>query len=256
MEDLVEPSERLVCQALAAMKSLRMDRFLSKTERIANREARNAIVSGHIRVNDEICRDPSRKVSRFDRVEAEERVLQPGLERLLIMLHKPLGVLSATTDPVHPTVIDLIDHPAKATLHLAGRLDRYSTGLVLLTNDGDWSNHLTRPQTKLKKVYLVETATPIPEGAVERFAAGFWFAHEGIRTQPAKLELLGPTTARVTLTEGRWHQIKRMFYRLDETRLKALHRERIGPFLLPDDLPPGMWRVIDGQPGASILRTR
>ena len=79
-----------------------------------------------------------------------------------------------------------------------------------------------------------------------RFAEGFWFATEGLTTRPARLEILEERLARVTLVEGRYHQIKRMFHRLDGIRLTSLHRERVGPYLLPDDLAPGQWRVIAG----------
>lgn len=163
------------------------------------------------------------------------------------MLHKPGGVLSATTDKTHRTVLDLIDHPDKATLHLAGRLDRSSTGLVLLSNDGAWSESLTLPARKVEKSYLVETNRPIPPEAVIRFAEGFFFATEGITTLPARLEILAPDRARVILQEGRYHQIKRMFHRLDGIQLRSLHRERIGPFTLPDDLPPGRWRSLQAR---------
>jgi 16S rRNA pseudouridine516 synthase len=144
---------------------------------------------------------------------------------------------------VHPTVIDLIDHPQRGELHLVGRLDRSSTGLMLLTNDGRWSKLLMHPKGHVPKVYEVETTSDIPEDAVQAFADGFEFPTEGIHTQPAQLELLGARTARVTLHEGRYHQIKRMFYRVG-TQVSRLHRISIGPYVLPSDLSPGAWREI------------
>lgn len=188
--------------------------------------------------------DHRREVSRFDEVTAGGKILQQALPRLYLMFHKPAGILSATSDPVHRTVLDLIDHPDKDTLHLAGRLDRSSTGLVLLTNDGTWSESLTLPGRKVEKVYLVETNQNIPEEAVSRFAEGFHFPTEDITTLPAKLEILSPRKARVILCEGRYHQIKRMFHRIDGIRLTSLHRVQIGGISLPGDLLPGNWRFL------------
>jgi len=121
------------------------------------------------------------------------------------MLHKPVGILSATKDEAHRTVLDLIDEPDKDTLHLAGRLDRGSSGLVLLTNDGRWSKRLMDAEHKVSKVYAVDTAEPISADAVEAFDKGFYFPTEDITTLPSKLEIIGECQARVTLHEGRYH---------------------------------------------------
>ena len=223
---------------------MRLDRLLTKLDRVRTHEARGWITSGRVRVSGAVVCDPSRRITRFDTVTCDDRIVQAGCRRVLLMVNKPRGVISATTDPALRTVLDLVRHPNKDDLHVAGRLDRSSTGLVLLTNDGRWSESLTDPTASVEKVYLVETMTPIPADAEVRFAEGFWLASEGVQTRPARLTRLGPTTARVVLTEGRWHQIKRMFHRLEQTRLQSLHRERIGPFELPADLALGRWREI------------
>ena len=203
------------------------------------------IARGKVCVDGVITRDHLREVDRFCEVEREGELLQPALARLYLMLNKPAGYLSATTDSHHPTVLDLIEHPCRSSLHIAGRLDRSSTGLLLLTNDGDWSRNLTLPGSNIPKVYLVETVDPIPKEAVRKFEQGFHFACEGIVTRPARLEILAPCKARVTICEGKYHQVKRMFHRIDENRLVSLHRERIGEYVLPPDLPAGEWRTID-----------
>ncbi len=223
---------------------LKLEDFIAKHLRIGRREARARIIAGEISMAGIPESDHRRQVTRFDEVSVTNGTLQRAMPRLYLLLNKPAGILSATTDSQHPTVLDLIEHPDKATLHLAGRLDRSSTGLILLTNDGTWSGSLTLPGQKVEKVYLVETDRPIPPEAVTRFAEGFHFPTEGITTLPAVLEILAPTRARVTLHEGRYHQIKRMFHRLDGIRLKSLHRERIGAIRLPDDLAAGQWRPL------------
>ena len=204
-------------------------------------KARALIVGGRVRVDGQPTRKIDHEINRFSAVELDGIALQAPERRLHLMLHKPAGVLSATSDPVHPTVIDLIDDPDKATLHLVGRLDRSTTGLILLTNDGTWSKPLMAPETKVPKVYLVETRDPIPASAVAAFAAGFHFHTEDLTTLPAALEILADHQARLTLHEGRYHQIKRMFHRIGN-RVVKLHRESIGALHLPPELGPGMWR--------------
>jgi 16S rRNA pseudouridine516 synthase len=108
-------------------------------------------------------------------------------------------------------VLDLIHEPDKDDLHIAGRLDFNTTGLMLITNDGSWSRRLTQPQTKLPKVYYVETEQEIGPQYAITFAEGLYFAFENLTTQPAQLEVLGPKAARLSIVEGRYHQVKRMF---------------------------------------------
>lgn len=223
---------------------LRLDRFISRELALSTRNARLHIIEGTVSVDGRPATDSGQEITRFSEVASRDRILRAGLPRLYLMFHKPAGILSATRDPKHRTVLDLIDCPDKETLHLAGRLDRSSTGLILLTNDGRWSESLTDPLRKVSKHYLVETDRPIPADAVGRFAAGFEFPTEGIVTRPARLEILAPCRASVTLEEGRYHQIKRMFHRLDGIRLVSLHRDRIGDITLPRELEPGGWRPL------------
>lgn len=211
---------------------------------VSIRSARLEIIAGRVSVAGSVSKNFSSEIDPFNEIAIGGRILQKGRRRIRIMLNKPVGFVSATTDLHHPTVLDLIDHPARESLHLAGRLDRSSTGLVLVTNDSLWSENLSRPEEKVEKVYIVETAEPIPQEAIDRFQQGFYFACEDIVTRPALLELLGPCRARVTLTEGKYHQIKRMFHRINKIRLVSLHRVRIGEFVLPEDLSPGEWREI------------
>ena len=183
------------------------------------------------------------EVTRFSRVELDGALVQSPERLLRVMLHKPVGVVSATSDPEHRTVIDLIDDPDKDSLHLIGRLDRNTSGLILLTNDGRWSKALMAPSHKVPKTYLVETRDPIPLEAIAAFAQGFYFHTEDLTTLPAELEILEERRARLTLHEGRYHQVKRMFHRIGN-RVTALHRESVGGIVLPEDLKPGEWRAL------------
>jgi 16S rRNA pseudouridine516 synthase len=139
---------------------------------------------------------------------------------------------------MHRTVIDLIAEPWAHELHLAGRLDRATTGLVILTNDSVFSESLTRPGNKVPKTYLVETNQTITAEAITAFRTGMSFAKEKIRTQPAIYIPVSETSCRLTIYEGKHHQIKRMFLRF-AIRVTKLHRESIGSHLLPENLAPG-----------------
>lgn len=210
---------------------------------MGRKSARQAVVERRVRVDGIVTSRIDLEVGRFSRVEMDGKLVREAERLLHIMLHKPVGVLSATHDAEHRTVIDLIDDPDKDSLHLVGRLDRNTSGLVLLTNDGRWSKALMDPARKVPKVYLVETRDPIPPEAVAMFAKGFYFHTEDLTTLPADLEITGTRKARLTLHEGRYHQIKRMFHRTGN-RVTALHRVSVGGIVLPDDLPPGEWRFL------------
>ncbi len=225
---------------------MKLDRLIAGYESMGRQAAHHAIAARRVRVDGVCVTDGHHPVDRFTLVELDDSVIQASERALYLMLHKPVGILSATKDDQHPTVIDLIDDPGKHTLHIAGRLDRSTSGLVLLTNDGRWSKRLMAAEEKVPKVYRVETLDTIAPDAVEAFARGFYFHTEDITTLPAELALLGGNHARLTLHEGRYHQVKRMFHRVG-TRVISLHRESIGTLALPANLPPGAWRALTPQ---------
>ncbi|MEZ5384752.1 MAG: pseudouridine synthase [Prosthecobacter sp.] len=223
---------------------MKLDRLIAAHESLGRQAAHHAIATGRVRVNDAVVTDGHHPVDRFTRVQLDEQIVQRPERAVYLMMHKPVGVLSATKDDRHPTVIDLIDHSDSCSLHIAGRLDRGTSGLLLLTNDGRWSKRLMAAEQKVPKVYIVETMAPIAADAAEAFARGFYFHTEDITTLPAELVVLEPRRARLTLHEGRYHQVKRMFHRVGN-RVASLNRESIGAIRLPDDLPPGGWRLLD-----------
>ncbi|MFT3990406.1 MAG: 16S rRNA pseudouridine(516) synthase [Luteolibacter sp.] len=222
---------------------MKLNRLIAKHQSLGRSAAQRRIAAGNVRVDGTRVTDGQYEVDRFQHVELADETVQTPERRLCLILHKPAGILSATADPVHPTVIDLIDDPDKHTLHLVGRLDRATTGLMLLTNDGRWSKTLMAPERKVEKSYLVTTRDPISASAVEDFRRGFYFHTEDLTTLPAGLEILSSHTARLILHEGRYHQVKRMFHRI-RNQVIALHRERIGNLTLPPDLAPGEWRAL------------
>lgn len=231
---------------------MRLDRFLIRRGVHSGKEVARLLADGRVRVDGEIQTCGLIEICRFTYIALDDEVLQAH-EAVYLMLHKPAGYLSATSDPLHPTVISLIDHPLRDELHLAGRLDRASTGLVLLTNDGRWSKKVTEPKEEITKVYRVKTREAISPETVTRFATGIYFAYEKLTTRPAVLEILSEREALLAIHEGRYHQVKRMFYAVGNQVL-ALHRKRIGPLVLDDSLPPGKFRLLTVEEVASFHR--
>ncbi|HLD67015.1 MAG TPA: pseudouridine synthase [Pseudomonas sp.] len=223
---------------------MRLDRFLSNLPAFSRQDVRRLLVGGQVKVDGQVTGDGHHEVREFSRVDVGEQLLQAGTPARYFMLHKPPGCVSATQDPEHPTVLDLLRESDRPGLHLAGRLDFNTSGLVLLTNDGRWSRRLTQPGSKQPKVYLVETEQPIGHEYAEVFARGLYFAFEDLTTQPAELTLLGSHCARLTLYEGRYHQVKRMFGHFNNKVLN-LHRESIGSLRLDPALAPGDYRTLD-----------
>lgn len=222
---------------------MRLDRFLSNLPRFNRQQVRLLLVQRRVRIDGQPVSDPRAEVREFNRVELDEEVLQVGKPARYFMLHKPMGCVSATHDPEHRTVLELIHEPDPQDLHIAGRLDYNTTGLMLITNDGHWSRRLTQPQTKLPKLYYVETEDEIGPEYIQTFAEGLYFAFEDLTTLPAQLQILGPRCARLSIVEGRYHQVKRMFGHFNNKVLR-LHRERMGPLRLDEQLAPGEYRAL------------
>jgi 16S rRNA pseudouridine516 synthase len=201
------------------------------------------LAKGLAEVNGVIVLNGRAEVGEFDKVVLQGKVLQDR-RPIYLMLNKPRGYLSATVDDEHPTVMELLgDAFGEEELHIAGRLDRASTGLLLLTNDGKWSERLTLPENQHGKVYRVETAEPITADTAEIFACGIYFGYEDITTGPSELEILDERRARLTIYEGKYHQVKRMFHAVGN-RVVSLHRERVGSIELDPELAPGEWREL------------
>jgi 16S rRNA pseudouridine516 synthase len=220
----------------------RLDRFIAKQENLSLREVRQRIVQGRVMLDGVRASAISQLVEQFSRVTLDDRVLQDS-QAHYVMLHKPAGVVSATKDDQHSTAIDLLTQPYTKTLHIAGRLDFNSTGLLLLTNDGRWSRALSEPSSGTFKTYQVRVEKPLNEEYVEAFSKGMHFSFEGITTRPAQLNLISEYEAEVRLVEGRYHQIKRMFGRFDN-RVTHLHRIAVGNLTLDPALGEGESREL------------
>lgn len=222
----------------------KLGRLLRRELQIGKKEARALIDAGEVTVCGEVATDPSQLITPFDPVTCRGDTIRARTPRYLA-LNKPADHVSATTDPEHPTVIDLIDEPWRDELHLAGRLDRFTTGLVILTNDSAFSESLTEPGRKVPKGYLVDTDKAITREAIDAIRAGMRFDKEDITTHPAEIELTSDRSCDLTIYEGKHHQIKRMFARFD-IKVTKLHRYRVGEHVLPQSSESGCYWSLEG----------
>ena len=180
------------------------------------------------------------------RMEIDGRPLDP-VPGLVMMLNKPLGMTCSRKED-GALVYDVLPErwrrrdPAISTI---GRLDKQTTGLLLLTDDGDLLHRVISPKRHVAKVYRATLARPLNGTEADIFAAGgLVLEGEDKPLSPAVLEVLSPTEARLTVTEGRYHMVRRMFAAVGN-HVDGLHRERVGGLALPDDLAPGEWRLLD-----------
>lgn len=220
----------------------RLDRYLGAKLQIPRKLVRDVLLAGRVRVDGQIVKEMDRQVDEFSHIQLDGQILQAN-SPIYIMLHKPIGVVSATKDDQHKTVIELLNCEQREELHIAGRLDLNSSGLLLLTNDSRWSEALMSPTQKVEKVYRVTLANPLTEDYIAAFAEGMYFGFEDIWTQAAKLRILDDHVAEVTLKEGKYHQIKRMFGRF-RNPVVGLHRISIGDIVLDQQLAPGESRPL------------
>lgn len=224
---------------------MRLDRWLSRHLQLKRSAVRLLLVQGRVSVDGETASLGAQQVHQFSRIVLDDECLQHE-EPLYIMLHKPAGCISATQDKLHPTVMQFLPDAWQEKLHLAGRLDMYSTGLLLLSNDGAWTRRLSHPEHGVEKRYRVTLRDAIDESYIEAFASGMFFVFEQAQTLPAQLAIIDSHTADVTLQEGRYHQIKRMFGQLGNS-VETLHRYAVGQLQLPQDLAAGEYREINPQ---------
>ncbi|HEY7772063.1 MAG TPA: pseudouridine synthase [Marinagarivorans sp.] len=232
-------------------KSYRLDRFIQKTKDIPVKRVRHLIAQRRVLVDGQLATSIHQQINQFTHVTLDGQCLKDE-KPLYVMLNKPKGIVSATKDVQHKTVIDLLPSDLQDKLHIVGRLDFNSTGLILLTNDGRWSKAINNPATKLPKYYRVTVDKPLEPHLIDAFLKGFYFAYEQVTTQPAALAIIAPFVAEVTLTEGRYHQIKRMFGHF-QIEVLTLHRFAVGNLHLDTTLKEGEHRVLSEEEASATL---
>jgi 16S rRNA pseudouridine516 synthase len=220
----------------------RLDRFISQHQGISKRDVRALLLQHKIVVDGVVATAMNQVIGQFSNVMLEGAVIQ-NLKPLYLLMNKPKEVVSATSDDRHTTVLDLLTHPHKNQLHIAGRLDFNTTGLLLLTNDGAWSRKLSLPENNIVKTYRVTLQNKVLPEYHQVFQQGIFLKKENIVTRPASFKLLDPYTVELSLCEGRYHQIKRMFGYF-QNKVVELHRQSIGNLYLEDSLCLGGSRLL------------
>ena len=221
-------------------KRFRLDRFLIKHMQLSNRAIRLLLAQNKILIDQQPAISMNQCVDEYTQLSVDGQIIYAN-KPSYIKLHKPKGFVSATKDHVHKTVIDLIPNNRSVNLHIAGRLDFNTTGLILLTNDGRWSRRLSLPESNIKKRYRVTLDKPIYPEVTAAFAAGIYFSFEKATTLPASLIVTDKNTVEVILKEGKYHQVKRMFGHF-QIKVLSLHRLSIGKLDLEPSLAVGASR--------------
>jgi len=221
---------------------MRLDRYLSENTNLSRKEAKRALHRESVTVDGLVVKKGDVKIT--EHVVCYEGKVVNVRQPLYIMLHKPAGYVCSTVDDDGISVLDLLPTDMRENLHIAGRLDKDTTGLVLLTEDGQWSHRVTSPNRECKKVYEVELLEPLTPDLVADFKAGIQLNGENKLTKPALLTIVSPHKASLTLSEGKYHQVKRMFSAV-ENHVTRLHRAAVGPLNLDDSLASGQWRILN-----------
>ena len=246
---------------------MRLDKYLAETAQCTRSEAKTMLAKGRVQVNGAVCKKGDTQLKDNDTVTVDGAPLRYQ-KFVYLMLNKPEGVVSASTDKRDTTVVDLVgDAYPRRELFPAGRLDKTSTGFVLLTDDGGFAHDILSPRHHVSKTYTVTIDTPLTQEMRTGFAAGVTLADgtalspagvtlaDGTALSPAEVTALSPDgcTVRVVLRQGVYHQIKRMFG-VYGAGVNALHREAIGGLALDAQLAPGQWRELSDEEVAKITR--
>lgn len=236
---------------------MRLDKYLAERLGIPRSESRKRIAAGAVTVNGTLCRKADTQIDEHTaEVSVNGAPLSGSYEKYVyLMLNKPEGVVSASRDKHDTTVTDLVaDAYPRRQLFPAGRLDKTSTGFVLLTDDGGFAHDILAPGRHVSKEYIVTLDTPLTPAMQAGFAAGVTLA-DGQTMDPAEAEPYGadPCVVKVTLHQGVYHQIKRMFG-VYGAGVNGLHRTAIGPVALDEGLEPGAWRPLTTEEVEALRR--
>jgi 16S rRNA pseudouridine516 synthase len=231
-------------------QTLRLDRLLSNLGYGSRREVQQMARAGLVTLDGAAIEDADRRIAVTSDLSGRMRINGKPLDPppgLTLMLHKPLGVTCSHRE-AGPLVYDLLPprwRRRDPPLSTIGRLDKETSGLLLLTDDGGLLHRIISPRANVSKRYHVTLARPLRGDEAEVFASGTLLLEgEDKPLLPVQIETLSSTSAFVTLTEGRYHQVRRMFAALGN-HVEALHRDRIGDLALPIDLAPGQYRALD-----------
>jgi len=217
---------------------MRIDKFICKSTELTRTEASEFLQSRKVCVDGKVFTNGATQVHEDNCITLDGVKLIARPSRY-IMVHKPQNTLCSNVDEVYPSLFHQVGVEKAFDLHVAGRLDADTTGLVLVTDDGRWSYNIITPHKQCEKTYRVTLRDDIKEDVAFKFQQGILLQGQQKPTLPAKLEVVNEREVLLTITEGKFHQVKRMF-RAVGNRVRALHRESIGSIHL--DIEVGQWR--------------
>lgn len=224
---------------------MRLDKYLTQCFIGTRKEVKNIIKQKRIYINNQLVTLESYNVDeKSDIVELDDKVLKYQ-ERYYYILNKPAGYVTSTNDLINPTIMDLFDHlPSmlKGSLFPVGRLDKDTEGLIIVTNDGEFCHKVTSPNYQIEKTYYVEFEGKLKNNAKELLTNNIVL--ENVTFLPSKLEKISDNSCYLTITEGKYHQVKRMIHYLG-AEVTYLKRVQIGKLILPSDLDRGRYIEID-----------
>lgn len=229
---------------------MRLDKYICQSTTLTRSQAKKAIAQGRVSNSELILKNSAYRVSDNEQISLDDNTISIRGHRY-IMLNKPQGYICSTVDEHLPSILNLIDVEKPEQLFIAGRLDADTTGLTLITDDGKWSHLITSPRKKCSKRYRVSHAEAMQMQAIEQFKVGIQLKNEGQPCLPAQLEIIAELQALLTISEGKYHQVKRMFAAVGN-HVNQLHREQIGQIQLDESLQPGEWRYLTAQEVQSI----
>ena len=226
------------------MAMMRIDKLISQSGFGSRKEVKAILKQGVVFVDDEVVTNPQTRVNPEASAIYVGDMLIEYKKYVYLMMNKPAGVISASYDEEEQTVCDLLDEKHQwFDLFPVGRLDKDTTGLIILSNDGGFAHRALSPKKHVEKVYLAEVEGPLGDKTIKAFAAGI-VLDDGYKTMPAVLEILDEGQARVIIKEGKFHQVKRMFGALD-IDVKSLKRVAFAGLDLDEGLAPGEYRRLD-----------
>lgn len=232
---------------------MRLDRFIAHATNFSRRDVQKLMKSGRVTV-DGVQIKTNLDIHEHQLIAIDgEKICLP--QPVYLMLHKPAGYLCANSDGQHPTVLDLIREKLHPTdpLQIVGRLDLDTTGLVLLTTDGQWNHRITSPNSHCHKQYRVDLAEPITAEMVKSLERGVLLRSEAKPTLPSRIHIIHSHQVTILIQEGRYHQVKRMFAAVGN-HVEKLHREQIGDIQLDKDLSLGSYRHLTPEEIQSVWR--
>ena len=220
---------------------MRLDKFLANMGVGTRSEVKQLLKKGSFKVNQNIVKLPKLHVNpNSDEIMVNDEVVS-YIDKVYIMLNKPKGYISATEDELHPTIIDLIPEYAHLNIFPVGRLDKDTEGLLLVTNDGQFNHEVMNPNKHVSKTYEVYSKHPITQFDIDKFKSGIELSDGKLK--PAILKKVDDYVSHVTIYEGKYHQVKRMFHSI-ENEVLELKRIKIAQLELDHNLDLGSYRLL------------